>query len=218
MESEIVKHIPPKPPTIPMGPMTARKREKVRMGWEMAAMAYVQMENDEYVYPEGAFRQGLDKDGKRKVNHAELMRRAGYRGSSLERFNDFLGSKPEFWELVELYRVRRTDPMFRSDQSHLLWAAIGERTLQLLYEQVMYYPHTMTVTEKTKILDSIVKAGIQLGAIGGDEEKGSKASQLLDKLPPAERDKAMEGYRDQLQAELNRIERLKKAHAAADRE
>src|SRR5665647_87630 len=98
----------PSPAKRPVGKPTALKREKKRVSTEMAAAAYVAMEADEWVYGPGTRKQH-DKDGNIVPNKAECMRRAGYRGQSIEMFEKRLGIDEYFWEQVELYRIRRSD-------------------------------------------------------------------------------------------------------------
>ena len=113
---ELIEVSKPRPPNRGKGgPTTRRNREKREMGVESAAIAYVQMENGEYKYSDGARKQ-KNEDGSPDINGRELMRRAGYSPGSLDHFPDYLATDEHFWELVELHRIRRTDPMFRKEQ------------------------------------------------------------------------------------------------------
>lgn len=203
----------PKPIKVPRGKVVAKKREKKLMGLEAAAIAYVQMENGEYRYPEGAYRK-FDEDGNPTINKRELMRRAGYSPGSLEHFDDYVAEDPEFWDLVELHRLRRTDPMFRREQEHLLWKSLGGEALRNLYERIYYYPHSLTTEQHIKIVKLILDAGITLQKLGG--EKTNKTNELLDNLDPDAREKVMKGYEQKLRTELEEIEALKRAHSGAD--
>lgn len=185
------------------------------MGIEAAAIAYVQMENGEYRYPEGARKQ-WNEDGTPRVNTREVMRRAGYAPGSLDHFDEYLGTTEEFWELVELHRLRRTDPMFRRDEENGLWKAIGGEALRNLYERLFYYPHSLSTEQHIKIVKLILDAGITLKKLGGDEE--SKTETLINSIPAEKRDKAMQGYREKLLKELESVDSIERAHKAADHE
>jgi len=205
----------PKPPSRKPGRHTPLKKEQKRMGVEAAAIAYVQMENGDYRYPEGAYRQ-WNEDGSPNINKRELMRRAGYSPGSLDHFDEYMGTQNEFWELVELHRLRRTDPMFRREQESQLWTALGGEALRNLYERLFYSPHSLSTEQHIKIVKLILDAGITLNKLGAEAPERTKG--LLDSLDPESRTKAMKGYEESLRAELNNIESLKRAHSAADRE
>jgi hypothetical protein len=197
------------------GKNTALKTERKRMAVEAAAIAYVQMENGEYRYSEGTKRQWLE-DGSPTINKSELMRRAGYSPGSWKHFDDYLATQDEFWELVELHRLRRTDPMFRREQESALWLELGGEALRNLYERLYYSPHSLSTEQHIKIVKLILDAGITFQKLG--EGPKNKTSKLLDTLEPESRKKAMDGYEDKLRKELEDLESLKKAHNAADRE
>jgi hypothetical protein len=204
----------PVPSRRPRGKTTQVKREKKKQGTEAAAIAYVQMENNEYRYPEGARKQH-NADGTPAVNTREVMRRAGYAPGSIDHFDDYLGSTDEFWELVELHRLRRTDPMFRKDQESGVWAEIGSESLKYLYERVKYSPHSLSVAEHIKVLTTILDAGINFKKYG-DTEPSKAASLLADIEDEDKRNKLIGDYEKNLTVELEAVERLKMAHRAAD--
>lgn len=206
----------PVPPKRRRGGTAAIKREKQRMGIEAAAIAYVQMENNEYRYPEGARRQWSD-EGDPVPNGRECMRRAGYAPGSLDHFEEYLGSQDEFWELVELHRLRRTDPMFRKEQENQLWQEIGGEALRNLYERIFYYPHSLSTEQHIKLVKLILDAGITLKKMGGDG--ASKSDALLLTIEDSDkRMKILDGFEDSLREELKEVEAIKKAHKAMDRE
>lgn len=199
------------------GRPSGRTKEKAKLGMEAAAIAYVQMENCDYKYPEGARKQhGTHPVLYNGINKRELMRRAGYATGSLDNFDRYLGAQDEFWELVELHRLRRTDPMFRKEQESQLWTAIGGEALRNLYERLFYAPHSMSTEQHLKIVKLILDAGITLQKLGG--EKQNKTEGLLASLDPEQRTKYMKGYEESLRAELAQVEALGKASNAADRE
>jgi hypothetical protein len=204
----------PKPVRPPRGKKTSAKKEKQLQGLEAAAIAYVQMENGEYRYPEGAYRR-YDEDGNPDVNKRELMRRAGYSPGSLNKFDEYMAPLDAFWELVELHRLRRTDPMFRREQENMLWQALGGEALRNLYERLYYSPHSLTTEQHIKIVKLILDAGITLQKLGGD--KPNKTSELLGTMDEEARAKAMKGYKEKLVRDLEEVEAIEKANAAVDR-
>jgi len=206
----------PSPAKRPVGKPTALKREKKRVGTEMAAAAYVAMEADEWVYGPGTRKQH-DKDGNIVPNKAECMRRAGYRGQSVEMFEKRLGVDDYFWEQVELYRIRRTDPLFRRDFEHHLWREVGGEALRSLYERVKYYPHSLSTEQLLKMVKVVLDAGITLSKMG--EEPDVKSDKLLESVQdPVTRQKLMDDYRASLEREHDRIDALDLAHKGADSE
>lgn len=216
MDSKELTTTWPKPPDRGKGGPTSRKtREKRMQGLEAAAIAYVQMENGDYKYPEGARRQ-KNPDGSPDINTRELMRRAGYGPGSLDHFPDYVATDERFWELVELHRLRRTDPMFRREQESQLWRELGGEALRNLYERIFYSPHSLSTEQHIKIVKLILDAGITLNKLGGEAPERTKG--LLDSLDPEARTKAMKGYEESLRTELNNIEALKRAHKAVDNE
>lgn len=205
----------PKPQKLSRGRKTASKREKKLQGLEAAAIAYVQMENGEYRYPEGAYRS-FNEDGTPSINKRELMRRAGYAPGSLDHFDEYVSEDENFWELVELHRLRRTDPMFRREQENQLWQALGGEALRNLYEALYYFPHSLTVEQHIKIVKLILDAGITLQKLGGD--KPNKTADLLKTIDDEKREEIMKGYKEKLLKDLEEVESIEKAHKAADRE
>lgn len=206
----------PKPVRRPKGRNTAIKRELKKQGLEAAAIAYVQMENGDYKYAAGVYRQ-FKEDGSPDINQREVMRRAGYAPGSIDHFDDYLATSGEFWDLVELQRLRRTDPNFRKANESMLWLEIGSESLKYLYERVKYSPHSMSVTDHIKVLTTILDAGISFQKRG--KEENSKAASLLGDIEDVEkRDKLLGDYEKSLATELEAITKLKMAHAAADEE
>lgn len=203
----------PKPLARPVGRPTKKNREKVLQGMEAAAIAYVQMENGEYRYPPGGMRQ-YDDDHNPIPNKRELMRRAGYSPGSLDHFDDYLGNQDNFWELVELHRLRRTDPMFRREQESQLWQALGGEALRNLYEKLFYYPHSLTTEQHIKIVKLILDAGITLQKLGG--EKPNKAADLMKTIDEDKRAGIMKGYKEKLLKDLAEVESIEKANNAVD--
>lgn len=204
----------PVPSKMPMGRNSQLKREKKKQGLEAAAIAYVQMENGEYRYPEGSHKSQKNADGSPGINNREVMRRAGYAIGSQDHFEDYLATNDEFWELVELHRLRRTDPYFRKDQEALLWSEIGGESLRFLYERVKYSPHSLSVADHIKVLKTILDAGISFKKYSKEEE--SKAMSLLGDMDEDKRKKLMDDYEDKLVKELDSINRLKMANRAID--
>ena len=206
----------PKPARRPRGRNTTIKRELKKQGLEAAAIAYVQMENGDYKYAQGVYRQ-FKEDGSPDINQREVMRRAGYAPGSIDHFDDYLATSEEFWELVELQRLRRTDPNFRKANESMLWSEIGSESLKYLYERVKYSPHSLSITDHVKVLTTILDAGISFQKFGKEEK--SKAASLLGDIEDEEkRDKLIGDYEKSLTTELDAITKLKMAHAAADKE
>ena len=206
----------PAPAKRPIGKPTALKRERKKVGTEMAAAAYVAMEDDSWVYGPGTRKQH-DSDGNIVPNKTEVMRRAGYRGQSCEMFNKYLEKDDYFWEQVELYRIRRTDPLFRRDFEHHLWREVGGEALRSLYERVKYYPHSLSTEQLLKIVKVVLDAGITLSKMV--EEPDIKSDKLLESVQdPAARQKLMDDYRASLEREKDSIDALDKAHKGADSE
>jgi hypothetical protein len=197
------------------GRNSAVKREKKKQGLEAAAIAYVQMENGEYKYAEGGHRQ-FDSEGNPEPNKREVMRRAGYSPGSIDHFDDYLAIQDEFWEYVELQRLRRTDPLFRKEQESMLWSEIGSESLKFLYEKVKYSPHALSVAEHIKVLNTILEAGISFKKYGDTEP--SRALSLLGDIDEDKRKKLQDGYEKSLIEELDAVSRLKMASRAADNE
>jgi hypothetical protein len=205
----------PAVPKSKYGRYRTRKKEVQGMLLEAAASAYVLMENGEYKFPEGYKRQ-FDADHNPVPHKSELMRLAGYAKGSWDHFDQYLGSQDKFWELVELYRVRRNDPLFRKDRQADLWAEVGNESLRHLYEVVKYYPHSLSITDHIKVIDLILKAGVQMQKVGGSTE--NKTAELLELAGKDKRDKLLTDYEKSIQKELDEVQRLKSAHKAADEE
>lgn len=179
------------------------------MGLEAAAIAYVQMENGEYRYPDGAYRCFND-EGELIPNKRELMRRAGYSPGSLDHCDEYLFSQDEFWELVELHRLRRTDPGFRVENEHTLWRSIGGEALRNLYERVFYHPHSLSPEQYIKIVKLILDAGVTMNKMGvGDGP--SKTATLLGSIPKEKREEILSGYKNTLIKEMEELESIEKA-------
>lgn len=214
MGTDVDKPSYPKPPGRPRGKGKATQIQKRLMGVEAAAIAYVQMVHGEYRYPEGARRQ-YNEDGTPGVNGRELMRRAGYSPGSWDHCEEYLFSQDEFWQFVELYEVRRTDPMFRRDRESQLWSTIGNEALRNLYEQVMYYPHSLTIDQHIRLVKLILDAGVTMGKMGGEQE--SKTDNLLSSITDDDkRKKLLDGYKKNLEKELENLESLERAHEGAN--
>lgn len=204
----------PKPAKRPKGRSSGAKLEKKMQGLEAAAIAYVQMENGEYRYPEGAYRR-KDEDGNPDVNKRELMRRAGYSPGSLNKFDEYMAEDERFWELVELHRLRRTDPMFRREHENQLWTALGGEALRNIYETLFYYPHTLTTEQHIKIVKLILDAGITLQKLGGD--KPNRTAELLGSMEDEDRERIMKDYKQKLLKDLEEVEAIDLANKAVDR-
>lgn len=192
-----------------------QKLEKQKMLLESAAMAFVLMENGEYRYPEGTYRS-FNEDGSPGVNKRELMRIAGYAVGSQDHFDEYLAPQDEFWKLVELYRIRRTDPLFAPGSEGERWAEVGNESLKYIYEQVKYLPHSLSIEQHIKIVKLILDAGVSFSKIGKDSQ--SKTGELLSGLTADKRESIMSGYEANLRKELNELEALRRAHQAADGE
>lgn len=183
------------------------------IGNELAALAFVAMENDDYIYPKGVPRPA--KNDPLHVNRSEVMRLAGYvmEGAGRE-FDRALGSKREFWQLVELYRLRRTDPMFRKDFKNHLIGAIAEKLSDEIAETIFYYPHSISFREKVMALKTIVDLGYRVTPEGGKQD--NRASRLLDAMPEDQRQQAIAGLKAKAEADIVALESLELAHEAAD--
>jgi len=196
---------------VPKAPKRVRGKSgeaQKAIGNELAALAYVAMENDEYIYP-----KGVPKHADGSPNKAELMRLAGYTCNGRE-FDDLLGKRREFWQMVELYRLRRTDPMFRKDfKSHLI-GAIAEKLSDEIAEAIFYYPHTIPFREKVMALKTIVDLGYRVSDDGS--KKDNRTSRLLDSMSEADRHVAIQGLKAKAEADLKSLDSLELAHEAAD--
>lgn len=215
-DNELVPYDIPKPPRRRKGGTKETQKERKKQGIEAAAIAYVQMENGEYRYAPSVPRN-FNPDGSPSPNKREVMRRAGYAPGSADHFDEYLGNNERFWELVELHRLRRTDPMFRKENEDSLWSEVGNEALRNLYERVFYYPHELTVEQHVRIVKLILDAGITLQKMG--KKSDSKADKLLSSIDdPEKRNKILGGYKKKLEEELKNLESLEKAHNAADEE
>jgi hypothetical protein len=214
-----VKHDDIDPDDLPVAPKRSRGfggKEKKAIGNELAAMAYVAMENGAYQYGKRSQRV-YDKTGEQTINKKELMRLAGYSEGSLEDFDRTLGraNNEEFWQLVELYRIRRTDPMFRKEQQKEIIGEIAAKLSHEIYEALFYYPHSITFRDKLQALKTIVDLGYRVSPErSGREEKSNK---LLDSLPADQRQQAIAGLKAKLQDDLASIDALEAAHKGADK-
>lgn len=169
-------------------------------------MAYVQMKHNDYRYPEGARRGRLQPDGER-INKAELMRRAGYRGQSLEKFDEFLADDEYFNQMIELFEIRYTDPHFSKEREGDLFKEVGNEALKSIYEQLRYSPHSITIEQHVKIVKLVLDAGITFAKIKNEDK--SKAEKLLETIKDPEKKKAlMNDYKQKLLGELGEIEKL----------
>lgn len=184
------------------------------IGIELAALAWVAMENG--VYRGGKdYRQQYDKERRPIPNKCECMRLAGYADASVTGFDAKLGKKQEFWQLVELHRIRRTDPAFaKAEEDQILGRIVGHLTENIL-ETVRYAPHTISFRDNVMALKTFVDLGFRMGP---EAAKSGRASELLGKLDPEDRRKAIQGIEKDLQAKLKDVESLSKAYEAADRE
>jgi len=206
----------PVPSKRTVGRNTSLKREKKKLLTELAAMTYVAMEMGDWVYSPGT-RVVLDDSGDIVPNKSEVMRRAGYRGKTVERFNETLEKDEYFWEMVELYRIRRTDPNFRADHVNTLYSNILEGSLRQVYETVTYMPHSLTIDQHLKVIKTLVDAGV-VSAKAGDTPAMNRTNELLDKLDPVTRDQTIAAMKQGLTDELKSVESLERAHRGADHE
>jgi hypothetical protein len=208
-------NLPAPMPKSARGKYRVQKKEKQLMLLEAAANAYVLMENGEYKYGDQAHRM-FDKDGNPAPNTRELMRLAGYSRGSLDKYPEYLEPQDEFWKLIELYRIRRTDPRFGKGREGELWQEVGNESLKYLYEVTKYTPHSLSVEQHIKIVKLILDAGISLQKIKGGET--GKTKELLSDLSPEQREKIMSSYENNLRKELDEVERSRKAAQGADLE
>jgi hypothetical protein len=187
-------------------------RESRALGNELAAIAYVAMENGDYVYNDPRHHPHKGSP----INKSELMRLAGYSKGSIGQWDKTLGrpENKEFWQLVELYRLRRTDPMFRKEEQKNIIGALVAKLTHELYEAIAYYPHTIPFKDKLAALKTIVDLGYRVSTPDADSE--SRAGKLLESLSPEQRKKAISGLKNKLSDDLADVEALEKAHAAAD--
>jgi hypothetical protein len=205
--------IPKAPSRAKNGLRSKADTEKRAIGIEMAAMAYVAMENGDYVFPPGVNRPTKAMNG---IHQGELMRIAGYKWK-IEAGREFprtLGNKREFWQMVELYRIRRNDPMFRKEQENMLIGNILGDAMRLLAERLRYYPHTFTNREAIDVISKLV--GATSHVTGDKPDLDTRAMDLLNKMPESQRNMALEGLKEKAKEDLANVEALQKAHAAAD--
>ena len=212
MPNEIIPSSFPKPAQRTRGGAKNTRTEAKKIGIEMGAMAYVMMENGLYKFSDGANKPHSPST----VNKAEVMRRAGYSENSLHAFDRLLGENEHFWELVELYRIRLTDPMFRQDQTDNLWKTISDKALQELYERLFYYPHEMSTDMIVKVIKTVIDAGITTGNM--DNGKDDRLNRLLDNVDESKRGKIISDMKKDLSHKVDKLDALEKAHRAADAE
>jgi hypothetical protein len=184
---------------------TKKRISKKELGIEMAAMAYVAMENGDYVYAKGCYRQ-YDEDHNPIPNQTELLRLAGYRGCRND-WKKLLGSNDQFWHFVELHRIRRTDPMFKIEKEKDLWRTILGDVGRLLYERLHYEPHSVSIAEAAKI--GTMVATIYKATNTKPVDPGI-VDELLSQLPEDQRQKAIEGMKANAQAEVERVGALER--------
>lgn len=204
---------PPAPPKLKRG-RGAWKGEQKKIGLEMAAAAYVQMEHGVYRYPPNSRRGNKDEDGKFGINKSEVLRRAGYSEKTAPEWERYIGDNQDFWDLVELYRLRFSDPNFDKGKEHLLWAEIGNEALKNLYERVTYYPHTMPTGDLIKIANLAIDAG--LVPVTSKDDIQSRAQGLMESLSEDDRTKALEGYRKKLERDMKNLDALEGVYRASD--
>lgn len=184
----------------------ALSKEKKDMLLESAALAYVQMEHGDYKYPPGVRKGFKDDEGVPTPNTVEVMRRAGYGKGSQHHFSEYLEPNGDFWKLVELYRLRYTDPMFAKERENSLFKEVGNESLRHLYERVRYEGHKMSTENHIRIVKLILDAGITFSKLQKGE---SKADKLLRSIQdPDKRSELLEGYKNKLQQELRAIEHM----------
>jgi hypothetical protein len=210
MGEELDGRVVPKPARRKRGPSGPDAKAR---GDEMAAMAYVAMENGDYIYGAHARRQ-YDEDGNEVPNTRELMRLAGYTEGSWDHFPTTLGKRKEFWQLVELYRLRRTDPMFKKEQEHLLLGKILGNLTRMFYETAEYAPHTLSVRDIISGMKTIVDLGYKVQE--HDPVQASRVNKLLEGMPEAQREVAIRGLKEKAEADLKALEALEKAHKAVE--
>jgi len=208
MGDELDGAVFPKAKRVGCGPKNSPRR---MMGLEMAAMAYVAMENGDYRFPEGTHRPDKDGDG---VLKSELMRLAGYSKGSYDQYTRTLGLNEDFLALIELYRIRRTDPMFRKEQEHMLLGKVMRNLSLQFYEITEYAPHTLTIRDIIGAMKAIVDMGYTVSKSEGVLD--NRTNKLLDSLPEDQRKQAIEGLKSKAKQDLAAIESLEKAHQAAD--
>jgi len=200
----------PKAPRRFKGVRNLKGEEAKLIGDEMAAMAYVAMELGSYVYPKGMNRP---TEG-RTVNTRELMRVAGYSYGTWDDFDKLLGSRRNFWQLVELYRLRRTDPMFRTEQRNRIIGDIFNKLTDHFYERVTYYGHTLSTRDILQGMKTIVDVGYRVSEVSAEKE--SRSNKLLEKMSAEQRAAAISGLKARAVSEIEALESLEKAHAGAD--
>lgn len=210
MGEELEGRVIPKSPRRKRGP---HGKQAKAIGNEMAAMAYVAMENGDYIYGSNG-RRVFDKDGNEVPNTRELMRLAGYTEGSWNHFPETLGKSKEFWQLVELYRIRRTDPMFKKEKEHLLLGKILGNLARQFYETAEYAPHSLTIRDIISGMKAIVDLGYKVQE--NDPVKQSRVNKLLEGMPEGQREIAIRGLKDKAESDLKALEALEKAHKAVE--
>lgn len=191
-------------PKAPYGRMSLSK-EKKAMLLESAALAYVQMEHGDYKFAPGTTRGNRGPDGKFMPNKREVMRRAGFSVKGQDHFTEYLQDNDEFWHLVNVYRIRYNDPMFKKDKESMLFEAVGNESLRHLYERVYYQGHSLTTEQHIKIVKLILDAGVALNKM--EKHAESKSEKLIKSIKdPEVREKVLGNYKAKLQEELKAIE------------
>lgn len=202
-------------PMIPKAPRPKRGNGNLdtkQIGIEIAALAYVAMENDSYTYAQ----KNMKPVPPNKINKKELLRLAGYSPTvGTYDFEKTLGKKAEFWQLIELYRIRRADPMFRKEQQKILIGEIANKLSLELYEAIFYYPHSISFKDKLTALKTIVDLGYR---VNEPKPESGRTDALLAKLKPEARQEALAGIEENLRDQLSEVSALKSAHLAADAE
>ena len=187
----------------------ALKAERKKMLTEAGALAYVQMKHGDYRYPSDARRGWKNADGER-INKAEIMRRAGYRGTSLEKFGEFLENDEYFNQCVELFEIRYSDPMFSKEKEGELFKEVGNEALRNIYETLAYAPHSISIDQHVKIVKLVLDAGITFAKLKTEEE--SKAEKLLATIKdPKKKQALLDNYRSKLEGELKELDRIKES-------
>jgi len=194
---------------------TLVKEEVKRQNLEIAAIAAVKMENDDYKYGKGAYRK-FDEEGNPVWNKNELCRLAGVPGYC-DNHVEKVVEHPYFLEMVALHRQRRLDPMFRAklDDPTAQWRKIGKMALDNIYEQLEYAPHSVSLGDNLKIIKLVVDAG---AAFDKGAQVDQRAQDLLSQMTPEQREKIVAGRKQRAIEQLKELDQLAAAHSGADHE
>lgn len=189
------------------------KAEVKKQNLEIAAIAAVQMEYGTYKYPPNSQRV-FDENGDPTWNKSELCRLAcvpSYAGAHTENVTEH----PYFIEMVELHRMRRTDPMFRQkiDDPMSQWREIGKGALDNIYEQVKYSPHSVSLEQSMKIVKLVLDAGAYFDRAGGPD---NRTQDIIDTLTPEQRERVLAERKRRALAQIKSVESLEAAHRGAD--